>query len=509
MNVLIPMSGTGSRFLNAGFKTIKPLINVLDKPIIQHIIEKFSPSDNFIFICRQEHLIDDAIQLKEFLMSLASNVQVLEVENHKLGPVHSILEVRDFISLDEEIIVNYCDFDWRWNYTNFIKWINIECPDAALCVYSGFQPHYLNPSPYAHIMCDQHNLIEIKEKESFTKYRSEEPAASGTFYFKKGRFLLDSCDWLKNKNETINGEFYVSLIFNYFPVHNNRCLIYNLNNFMQWGTPEDLKEFNFFAEKIPLSFEEQNINSAKLVLMANNDQKSTALDKVKKPYLNISNTYLYQLCTKNFNSLLKNIFVIRGDIKDNEFWKDKELISKVSVGNNNSSAESLLIALESSDLKNINSIFIMPFDTSIDFDWNKLLTFIKLKNGLDGIIFSHSNYPLIKWIPDEYDNLLLTNDSLVKKINVKTDNNSSVNPIVTGYFWFPDVHKLKSNLTKFLNKSQNTNNKETMSQFCNFLIEKENLIFSYEVKDFLPLRLPLELRTYEYWIAANAIHPFR
>ena len=113
MNILIPMSGTGSRFLNAGYTTIKPLINVLNKPIVKHIVEKFSPSDNFIFICRQEHLYDNKILLREYLMSLASNVQVLEVENHKLGPVHSILEVKDFISLDEEIIVNYCDFDWR------------------------------------------------------------------------------------------------------------------------------------------------------------------------------------------------------------------------------------------------------------------------------------------------------------------------------------------------------------------------------------------------------------
>ena len=163
MNILIPMSGTGSRFFNAGYKKIKPLINVFDKSIIKYIVEKFSPLDNFIFICRQEHLDNNEIQLKKYLESLAANVKVYEVDNHKLGPVHSILEVRNSINLDQEIIVNYCDFDWRWNYSNFKDWIKIEAPEAALCVYSGFQPHYINPAPYAHIKCDQHNLIEIKE----------------------------------------------------------------------------------------------------------------------------------------------------------------------------------------------------------------------------------------------------------------------------------------------------------------------------------------------------------
>jgi UTP-glucose-1-phosphate uridylyltransferase len=56
MNILIPMSGTGSRFVKAGYTIIKPLVPVFEKPIIKYIIEKFSKDDNFIFICREEHL---------------------------------------------------------------------------------------------------------------------------------------------------------------------------------------------------------------------------------------------------------------------------------------------------------------------------------------------------------------------------------------------------------------------------------------------------------------------
>ena len=53
MKIVIPMSGTGSRFAAKGYKKIKPCIEVFEKPIIKYIVEKFSYQDNFIFICRE------------------------------------------------------------------------------------------------------------------------------------------------------------------------------------------------------------------------------------------------------------------------------------------------------------------------------------------------------------------------------------------------------------------------------------------------------------------------
>ena len=115
------MSGTGSRFLRAGYKEIKPLVKVFEKEIIRYIVEKFDPNDNFIFICRKEHLDKPDIKLEKFLKKIAKNVEIFCVENHKLGPVYSILEIKNELNLNEEIIVNYCDFDWRWDYKAFKK----------------------------------------------------------------------------------------------------------------------------------------------------------------------------------------------------------------------------------------------------------------------------------------------------------------------------------------------------------------------------------------------------
>ena len=48
MQIVIPMSGFGERFRQAGYAVPKPLIEVDGKPIIQYIVEMFSDKDDFI-----------------------------------------------------------------------------------------------------------------------------------------------------------------------------------------------------------------------------------------------------------------------------------------------------------------------------------------------------------------------------------------------------------------------------------------------------------------------------
>lgn len=57
MNIIIPMTGYGSRFVAAGYKELKPFIPVMGKPIIEWIVKGMYPEEEqFIFVCRGEHL---------------------------------------------------------------------------------------------------------------------------------------------------------------------------------------------------------------------------------------------------------------------------------------------------------------------------------------------------------------------------------------------------------------------------------------------------------------------
>ena len=59
MKIIIPMSGVGQRFQDAGYQLPKPLILVDDKPIIQHVVEMFSIEDEFVFIISGSAILFD------------------------------------------------------------------------------------------------------------------------------------------------------------------------------------------------------------------------------------------------------------------------------------------------------------------------------------------------------------------------------------------------------------------------------------------------------------------
>ena len=53
VRIIIPMSGLGQRFLDAGYNDPKPLIIVDGKPIIEHVVNLFPGEKDISFICNE------------------------------------------------------------------------------------------------------------------------------------------------------------------------------------------------------------------------------------------------------------------------------------------------------------------------------------------------------------------------------------------------------------------------------------------------------------------------
>ena len=56
MQIVIPMSGLGERFVEAGYSVPKPLIEVDGIPIIQHVVNLFPGSTDVKFICNDKKI---------------------------------------------------------------------------------------------------------------------------------------------------------------------------------------------------------------------------------------------------------------------------------------------------------------------------------------------------------------------------------------------------------------------------------------------------------------------
>jgi NDP-sugar pyrophosphorylase family protein len=249
------MTGYGSRFVEAGYTDLKPLIKVNGMPIIQWIVERMYPNKgaDFLFVCRREHL-KQVPELRQILTAIAPNSEIFAVDDWiKLGPVYDVLKAEMSIPDDEQCIINYCDFYMRWDYEQFERDVTARNCEGCIPCYTGFHPHLLWPENlYASCRVDDDgNLIEIREKFSFSENKLETLHSPGVYYFRSGAILKKYCKMLVDSGETLKGEYYASLPYNYMARDGLEVWVpANTVQFCQWGTPEDLREYEFWIDLI-------------------------------------------------------------------------------------------------------------------------------------------------------------------------------------------------------------------------------------------------------------------
>jgi len=239
MKIIIPMAGTGNRFVQKGYKEPKPLIEINGKKIIEYILQLFNEEDEIVFICNDQHIKNT--NMKTILNRLKPNSRIVEIPEHKFGPVYTVFSSYNFIDDDEEVLVCYCDNPFLWDYENFKKYKNKY--DGVILTHTGMHPHTLNSTKMAFLKIENDLVTEIKEKECFTNDPLQEHASTGAYYFKNGKILKKYFNELMNKNINYNGEFYVTLVYNLLIRDGLKISFYDTEFVTVFGTPEELESF--------------------------------------------------------------------------------------------------------------------------------------------------------------------------------------------------------------------------------------------------------------------------
>ena len=252
MNILIPMTGYGSRFVNKGYNAPKPFIKVFDIPIIEWIVKRMydCKNDNFYFIVRDNQFTQ--VQLN-FISELANNTKLIILNDwEKKGPVVDVLKGLAEVGYLDNVIVNYCDFYVKWNYSKVVNYFVKNKLHGLIPTYTGFHPHLLKKdNVYASCKVSKNRLIDIREKYSFEENKMESYHSPGIYFFANTDVLIKYSNKLIDSNDNINGEFYTSLVYKFMIKDKLKVDIINeVKQFCQWGTPEDLEEFLFWIKYI-------------------------------------------------------------------------------------------------------------------------------------------------------------------------------------------------------------------------------------------------------------------
>lgn len=508
MHIIIPMSGIGKRFVEAGYRIPKPLIVVDEKPIIEHICNLFPDESKFTFICNSKHLAET--NMRQVLQNIKSQSNIVEIQNHKKGPVYAVSLVKDLIEDDEEVIVNYCDFGTYWNYQDFLNHTRNRNADAAIPAYKGFHPHMLGNTNYAFIREKKQWMLEIKEKEPFTNNRMDEYASNGTYYFKKGAYVKKYFQELIDKNINLEGEYYVSLIYNLLVEDGLKVSIYNIQHMLQWGAPQDLEEYKNWSKYFKNILTKHNKSvpldkSITLIPLAGRGSRFMKLGyKDPKPLIEVSGKpMIIQAANSLPNSQNQTFVTLKEHLKKyplEKIIKSEFIKAKITSIDEVTKGQAITCSMGLQDVDINSPLLIAATDNGMIYDNNKYQKLIK-SNNVDAIIFTFRHHVSSKNNPQMYGWVKTDNKYNAEKVSVKVpiSNTPYEDHAIVGTFWFKKVQYYNQGLQNLLKKKITINNEYYIDSLMDELIKLGFNVKVFEVNDYICWGTPDDYKTFVYW----------
>ena len=544
MQIVIPMSGFGERFRRAGYVTPKPLIEVDGRTIIGHVIDLFPGETDFTFICNEDHLANPDYRMAQILGELCPTGRIVGIPAHKLGPVYAVRQVGHLLDPKKPVVVNYCDFTCYWDWEHFKYFVQDTACDGAIPAYKGFHPHTLGTTNYAYIKEVEGNcvgagkntgamdsawILDIQEKQPYTDNRMEEFASSGTYYFASAQIMSDALKQTMDQDLNVGGEFYVSLAYKPMLEAGKRVAVYPLQHFMQWGTPDDLAQYNSWSDTfnrlLNLEVAASALGSLVMPMAGMGQRFADEGYTLTKPLLPVFGKAMAIQAIEDLPRSKHQSLVLRTDMSGLESIEAsiKECFPNAIItlvpGVTEGQACTALIGLD--ELEKLNSgnaeddltpITFGACDNGVLFNHMAYQALID-KPEVDVIVWGARGHTNAVRKPQMFGWIDADAHGLIANISVKTPLASpATDPIVIGTFTFKRASDARRVIDKLIVRNGRINGEFYLDSCINDAIALGLRCYLLEVDSFISWGTPNDLKTFEYWQSCFhkwAHHPYR
>lgn len=236
------MSGSGSRFSDAGYTLPKPLIPVSGQPMILSVIDAMPESDKWIFILREEHVTKYAVD-KVILSRVPNAIIVIDPNPH--GQATTCLLALPHLNPDEDMFIVACDNSFLYNKEKFAELKNRLDADMVMWTFTHDELLTANPEAWGWVKleADGETINTMSIKIPVSNNPLNDHAVVATFYFKKSVQFKEACDLMMKEEYKINGEFYVDSLPIFYKKLGRKAVIFDVDLYVGWGKPADLHKY--------------------------------------------------------------------------------------------------------------------------------------------------------------------------------------------------------------------------------------------------------------------------
>lgn len=237
MNLVIPIASGSNFFKIEEFGYPKPLIEIMGRPMIQHVIENITkgiPLNKVIFIVKQDECEKYHLDRTLNLLSPIAPI-IIKVRGDTQGALCSVLLAIDDIYVDMPLIIANADqiFDGGIS-TVATSFINGEF-DAACIVFDSVHPRW------SYVRLNHEGMVvEAAEKNPISRN-----AIAGLYLYKSGKeFIKNSMNTIKAGSST-DGKYFISSVFNEYVLSGKSVGCFPISNqdYHSFYTPQKIYEY--------------------------------------------------------------------------------------------------------------------------------------------------------------------------------------------------------------------------------------------------------------------------
>jgi len=238
--IVIPMAGHGKRFKDAGISKPKFMIEVKNKTLFEWALDSLplEISRKIIFICLEEH--EKEFRIGKFIKNIMEerfpkiNYELIYIEKTTRGQVETVLHAKQLMDSESPLIIYNIDTHFiSTRLKSKILTLKNKNIDGMLGCFTS----------------DDENLsfVELNDKGLVKQVREKEKisslASTGLYVFSNGRQFIEAAETMIKNDIKVKNEFFVSEIYNILLKSGSRFDIDIAEEFVPFGTPEDIKKF--------------------------------------------------------------------------------------------------------------------------------------------------------------------------------------------------------------------------------------------------------------------------
>ena len=238
MNIIIPLGGIGARFQSEGYTRPKPLINVLGRPMIFHVLDNLHlSSDDTIYIAYNGDL--DKYSFSDEIRHHNPKIKLFKQEQRTRGAAETVLACLKQLNdteLTKKTVTLDCDTFYVYDVLTKFR---SQTDNAIFCFVDT-----LKDPIYSYVNFNGSPIItDIREKEKISNY-----ANTGCYCFASGKILKQYCEKIMNDFDSGSHdqkEIYMSGVIRKMinDKHIFRANIISEDDFHCLGTPFQVKVF--------------------------------------------------------------------------------------------------------------------------------------------------------------------------------------------------------------------------------------------------------------------------